>query len=245
MFQQPSTLVDAWSNAQRRLWKNWFGMLRGAALPTPLNRTPNPWQAGLELVAHSAQTALAAQEASQKAMLSAFRLTSDTLDTGALRDEVMNLSARAAASFDLPSTGFPAVGSSASLSRTISEADIVTFAYVSGDVNPVHLDEEYAKKTRFGGRIAHGMLAAGLISAVLGTKLPGPGAVYLSQDLQFTGPVQIGDEITATATVTEAKEGKPIYTIETVCTNQNGDTVVKGEAVILYDPVPEEMGSSN
>ncbi len=238
MLQQPKNMVDAWSDAQRQLWANWFDLLRGSALPGMQAATP--WQTGLDLFARSAKAALVAQEVSQKAMMSVMGSSPD-----AVRSEVEALRSRAASSFDLSSTGFPAVGSSASLSRTITEADIVTFAYVSGDVNPVHLDEAYAKQTRFGGRIAHGMLAAGLISAVLGTKLPGPGAVYLSQELQFRAPVQIGDEITATATVTEAKEGKPIYTIETVCTNQHGDVVVKGEAVILYDPVSEDASASN
>ena len=115
---------------------------------------------------------------------------------------------------------------SASLSRTISEEDVVTFAHLTGDVNPVHLDEAYAKGTRFGRRVAHGVFAAGLVSAVIGTRLPGPGAVYLSQTLKFVAPVFIGDTVTATVTVTKAK-GR-IYTLETVCTNGRGRAGVGG-----------------
>jgi len=127
----------------------------------------------------------------------------------------------------------PAVGASASLDKTIVESDLTDFARLSLDTNPVHLDEDYARTTRFGGRIAHGMLAASLVSAVLGTRLPGPGTVYLSQSLAFKGPVRIGDTITATATVKAVREGKPIVTLETVVSNQHGDVVLTGEAVVL------------
>ncbi|MBL8788721.1 MAG: MaoC family dehydratase [Deltaproteobacteria bacterium] len=127
----------------------------------------------------------------------------------------------------------PEVGAHAALTKVVTEADIVSFAEVSLDTNPVHLDEEFARTTRFGGRIAHGMLAAGLISAVLGTRLPGPGAVYLSQTLSFKGPMRIGDAITATATVKSVRADKPIVTLETVVTNQRCEVVVSGEAVIL------------
>ena len=94
------------------------------------------------------------------------------------------------------------IGEKAAFSRTITEADIIAYAGFSGDFNPLHVDEEYARTTRFGSRIAHGLLTAGLISNVLGMKLPGPGAIYLSQTLKFTAPVRIGDTITATAEVT-------------------------------------------
>ncbi len=122
---------------------------------------------------------------------------------------------------------------SASLSRTITEEDVVTFAHLTGDVNPLHLDEAYAKGTRFGRRVAHGVFAAGLVSAVIGTRLPGPGAIYLSQTLKFVAPVFIGDTVTATVTVTKAK-GR-IYTLETVCTNGRGERVLEGEAVVLFE----------
>jgi 3-hydroxybutyryl-CoA dehydratase len=131
------------------------------------------------------------------------------------------------------SMGDITVGQSAALSKTITETDIEQFAAVSLDRNPVHFDEAYAKTTRFGGRIAHGMIAAGLISAVLGTKLPGEGSIYLGQTLQFRAPVRIGDTITATVTVVSVREDKPIATLETVCTLDDGTVVVKGEATIL------------
>ena len=129
----------------------------------------------------------------------------------------------------------PTLGASASLTKTITELDLERFAEVSLDRNPVHFDEAYAKQTRFGGRIAHGMIAAGLISAVIGTKVPGPGSIYLSQTLKFRAPVRIGDTVTATVTVTSVRDDKPIVTLETVATNQAGEVLVTGEAVILVD----------
>ena len=127
------------------------------------------------------------------------------------------------------------VGESASFSKTITDADVTLFAGVTGDLNPVHIDELAAKRTRFGGRVAHGMLGAGLISTVLGTRLPGPGTIYLSQTLKFTAPMRVGDTITATVTVKSARPDKPLYTLETVVTNQHGTTVIEGEAVVLHD----------
>ena len=127
----------------------------------------------------------------------------------------------------------PVLGASASLDKTVTEADVVAFAAVSLDANPVHLDEAYAATTRFGGRIAHGMLAASLVSAVLGTRLPGPGTIYLSQTLAFKGPVRLGDTITATVTVKAIKDGKPIVTLDTIVANQRGEVVLSGEAVVL------------
>jgi 3-hydroxybutyryl-CoA dehydratase len=107
---------------------------------------------------------------------------------------------------------------------------------VSGDYNPIHLDEEFAKTTRFGRRIAHGMLSGAFISAVLGYELKERKIVYLSQTLKFTAPVFIGDTVTATATVTRIREDKPVVTIETVCTNQHGETLVTGEAAVMVLP---------
>lgn len=124
------------------------------------------------------------------------------------------------------------VGQSAQLVRTVREADIVAFAQVTGDTNPVHLDADYAAKTSFGGRIAHGMLSAGYISAVLGTALPGPGAIYLSQTLKFKRPVRIGDEVTAEVTISEINEAKAQVTLATVC-KVGGKAVVDGEAVVM------------
>jgi 3-hydroxybutyryl-CoA dehydratase len=124
------------------------------------------------------------------------------------------------------------VGQSAELVRTVGEADIVAFAAVTGDNNPVHLDADYAAKTSFGQRIAHGMLSAGYISAVLGTTLPGPGAIYLSQSLKFKRPVRIGDDVTARATITQIDQAKAHVTLATVCL-VNGKSVVDGEAVVM------------
>ncbi|MDZ4868401.1 MAG: MaoC family dehydratase [Alphaproteobacteria bacterium] len=124
------------------------------------------------------------------------------------------------------------IGLSASYGKTISEADIVLFAGVSGDTNPVHLDQTFAEKTPFKTRIAHGMLSAGFISTVIGTKLPGPGAIYMSQTLRFKAPVKIGDTVTATCTVTEIIPEKKRAVLQTIC--KVGDTVViEGEALIM------------
>ena len=124
-------------------------------------------------------------------------------------------------------------GECASFSKTITETDITLYAAVSGDTNPAHLNDVYAKESSFGGRIAHGMLSAGLISCVLGTKLPGPGTIYLSQDLKFVKPVYIGDTLTATVTVTERNEEKNRLKLDTIVTNQNGKTVISGTAVVM------------
>ena len=124
------------------------------------------------------------------------------------------------------------VGQSAELVRTVTEADIVAFAAVTGDNNPVHLDADYAAGTSFGERIAHGMLSAGYISAVLGTTLPGPGAIYLSQSLAFKRPVKIGAEVTARVTVTAIDEAKARVTLDTTCL-VGGKAVVGGEAVVM------------
>src|SRR5215212_12232059 len=125
------------------------------------------------------------------------------------------------------------VGDSAEITKTITEADVQAFAALTGDHNPVHVDEAFAKTTRFGRTIAHGMLTASLISSVLANKLPGEGSVYLGQTLQFVAPVFPGDEITARVTVKEVREDKPIVKLETICVNQNGAIVISGEATIL------------
>ena len=124
------------------------------------------------------------------------------------------------------------VGDEASISRTITEAHIVAFAGLTGDMNPLHVDAEYAAKSMFGERIAHGMLVAGLISAVLGMQLPGPNCIYLGQDLKFTAPVKIGDTVTVAVTVTDKRDDKKIITLRTTATNQRGEMVVDGSAVI-------------
>jgi 3-hydroxybutyryl-CoA dehydratase len=124
------------------------------------------------------------------------------------------------------------VGQSAEVSHVVGAADIEAFAAVSGDHNPVHMDEAFVKTTPFGGRIAHGMLSAAYISAVLGNDLPGPGAIYLSQSLRFRRPVKIGDPVIAKVTVKALDEAKGHVTFETVCL-VNGKTVVDGEALIM------------
>ncbi len=124
------------------------------------------------------------------------------------------------------------VGMSSTYERTVSEADIALFAEVSGDKNPLHLDAEFAKTTRFKERIAHVMLSAGYISAVLGMQLPGPGAIYMSQSLRFMAPVKIGDTVTARAEITGIRADKNRVTLSTTCSV--GDTVViEGEALVM------------
>ena len=124
------------------------------------------------------------------------------------------------------------VGMSAGVAKTITEADILMFSAVSTDTNAVHLDEEYGKTTMFGGRIAHGMLSASLISAVLGTRLPGPGVIYLSQSLRFKAPVRIGDTVHAKVTVKEVIAEKCRVILDTVCT-VGGKVVIDGEATVM------------
>ena len=125
------------------------------------------------------------------------------------------------------------VGDQFSTSREVTDEVIRNFADVSGDFNPIHLDEEFAKTTRFGKRIAHGMLSGAFISAVLGNEFRERKIVYLSQTMRFTAPVFIGDTVTATGTITNIREDKNIVTLETICTNQNGETLVKGEAAVM------------
>ncbi|HEX5303694.1 MAG TPA: MaoC family dehydratase [Streptosporangiaceae bacterium] len=124
------------------------------------------------------------------------------------------------------------VGDEASLTRTITEVHIVNYAGLTGDMNPVHVDAEHAAQSIFGERIAHGMLVAGLISAVLGTQLPGPNSIYLGQDLSFTAPVKIGDTVRVTVTVTEKRDDKRIIKLRTTATNQRREMVIDGTAVI-------------
>ncbi|MDR1835981.1 MAG: MaoC family dehydratase [Fusobacteriaceae bacterium] len=126
------------------------------------------------------------------------------------------------------------VGQRASVTKTITEADVILFAGVSLDVNPAHMNESYAETTFFKKRIAHGMLSAGLISAVLGTKLPGEGTVYLSQELNFTAPVYFGDTITAAAEVEQLIPEKKRIILNTVCTNQDGKEVIHGKATVSH-----------
>jgi len=124
-------------------------------------------------------------------------------------------------------------GDTASISRTITDDDIQRFADASGDHNPLHLNDDFAKSTRFGRRIAHGMLSASLISAVIANQLPGQGSIYLGQTLKFVAPVFPGDTITARVTVISIRDDKPVVRLETVCMNQHDEVVIKGEATVL------------
>lgn len=129
------------------------------------------------------------------------------------------------------------VGMSAVYTKTVTDADLVLFAGVSGDINPMHVDQEYARKTMFQGRIAHGMLTASFISAVLGTKLPGPGCIYLSQNLKFKAPVRPGDTVKAKVTVKAIDQERGRVTVDTVCTVAD-KPVIEGEAVLIVPRKP-------
>ena len=120
------------------------------------------------------------------------------------------------------------LGDSASHSKTISETDVYLFAGITGDLNPAHVNESVASASRFGG-----ILSAGLISAVLAMQLPGPGTIYLGQELKFTRPVRFGDTVTATCTVSEIRAEKNIVKLDTTCTNQHGEVVLQGMATVM------------
>lgn len=125
------------------------------------------------------------------------------------------------------------IGDSASVVKKVTVEDVEAFAKVSTDTNPVHMSEEFAQTTMFKHRIAHGMLGAGLISAVLGTKLPGANTIYMRQTLQFLAPVYLDETITATVTCTEKNDEKHRMKFETICTNEAGKVVIKGEALVM------------
>jgi 3-hydroxybutyryl-CoA dehydratase len=133
------------------------------------------------------------------------------------------------------------IGDSDRFSKTVTDADIYLFAGVTGDLNPAHIDEAYAQGTFFKTRIAHGMLSAGFISAVIGTRLPGPGTVYLQQSLNFLAPVRIGDTVTASAEVIEKIDAKRRIRLKTTCVNQDGVEVLSGEALVS-PPRPPKNG---
>ncbi len=125
------------------------------------------------------------------------------------------------------------IGDTAYVEKTISESDVYLYAGITCDINPAHINKIEAEKGIFKKQVVHGMLSAGLISAVLGTQLPGPGTIYLGQELKFVKPVFFGDTIKATATVTEIKAEKNICKLSTICTNQNGEVVVEGVATAM------------
>ena len=131
------------------------------------------------------------------------------------------------------------VGDRAEFTKTVSESDVYLYAGVTGDFNPAHINEPHAEKTFFRTRIAHGMLPAGFISAILGTRLPGPGTIYMGQTLKFRAPVLIGDTITASAEVMEIIADKNRVRLKTTCQNQDGVVVIDGEAVVSPPKLPK------
>jgi 3-hydroxybutyryl-CoA dehydratase len=131
------------------------------------------------------------------------------------------------------------VGDAAQFSKTITESDVYLFARITGDLNPAHINEDYARNTFFKSRIAHGVLAGGFISAVLGMQLPGPGTIYIRQELNFLAPMTFGDTITARVTVTEKLPEKNRLKLSTTCMNQEGMIVVDGEAVVSPPKAPK------
>jgi 3-hydroxybutyryl-CoA dehydratase len=132
------------------------------------------------------------------------------------------------------------VGDSVQLTKTFGDAEIEKFAQLTGDRNPLHMDEAFAARTRFGRRIAQGILSASLISTCVGMHLPGTGAIYLDQTLRFVKPVYVGDAVTLTVTVSQIREDKPLLTLATIWTNQHGQRVIEGEAHVLL-MTPAEM----
>lgn len=124
------------------------------------------------------------------------------------------------------------IGDQASIGKTISESDVYLYAGITGDLNPAHVNEQMAQESPFKGRIAHGMLTAGLISAVLGMQLPGPGTIYMAQELKFTAPVKFGDTITATVEAVEIIKDK-ILKLRTYAVNQHGEMVLDGTATVM------------
>ena len=133
-----------------------------------------------------------------------------------------------------------AVGQTAEFAKTVTETDVVLFAGITGDFNPAHIDAAQAERGMFGGRVAHGMLSAGFISAVLAMKLPGPGTIYLSQNLRFVRPVRIGDTVTARVEVAEVVAAKHRVRLATTVVNQCGETVIDGEALVMV-PEPQPL----
>ena len=131
-----------------------------------------------------------------------------------------------------------AVGDTATRTIVVSDEMIRSFATLTGDLNPVHLDDDYALQTRFGGRIAHGLIPLSAVAAILGMDLPGPGTVYLGQTVRFVAPVRPGDTVTAAVEVVSVRADKPIMRLRTTCTNDRGEAILDGEATVLHEPQP-------
>lgn len=136
------------------------------------------------------------------------------------------------------------MGARASCTKTFTDEDVRQFAQITGDKNPIHLDESYAASSRFGRRIVHGILTAGLISQLLGNELPGRGTLYMGQTLKFKAPVFLGDIVTATVEVVKIRADRGIITLDTTCTNQDGEVVLEGEAVVMLPPNAQPGGES-
>lgn len=137
----------------------------------------------------------------------------------------------------MPSRMKHKVGDSDSVTVVITDEMVRAFAALSGDDNPVHLDDAYASKTRFGRRIAHGMLLGGLLSRVAGTKIPGPGTIVISQDIRYKEPCFIGDTVTAEIKILHMRADKPVIKIASRVTNQNGEVLIDGGAIVYFDPI--------
>lgn len=129
----------------------------------------------------------------------------------------------------------PSLGQKASISKCFSEAEVKAFAELSQDFNPIHLDADYAAASPFGKQIVHGMLASSLFSGLLGKHLPGEGTIYLGQDLKFKKPIFIDQQVTATVEVIKVRDDKPIITLSTTCVNDDGEVVIAGEAVVMFE----------
>lgn len=127
------------------------------------------------------------------------------------------------------------IGQKASLQKTFTDADVKLFAGISTDVNPLHISDEFAKNSIFGKRVVHGMLSASLISAVLANVLPGPGTIYLGQELKFTAPVYLGDDVKAELTIIEIREDKHIVKLQSNCYNQDGKMVIEGVSTVKFN----------
>ncbi len=124
------------------------------------------------------------------------------------------------------------IGDKASISKIFTEEDVIQFANISTDTNPIHMDDEYAQTSIFGQRIVHGMLVASLFSGLIGIQLPGEGTIYLGQNLNFRAPILIGEQATATVEIVNIREDKPIITLHTLCVNNKGEVAIEGEAVV-------------
>lgn len=207
------------------------------------NSYPTPFNAWAETSSHVLNTFLEANRAANKAAFSAFGSKSIRNGDGELAGVGQSEEQLLEPGEDLVGweterliEGELSVGDSVRFTKTITQDDIERFAAASGDTNPIHLDDEFAEGTRFNGRIAHGILVSGLISAAL-ARLPG-SVVYLSQDLEFRAPVRIGDEVTATVEIVEDLGGDQ-YRIQTTVTKDE-DAVIEGEAVVLIDEPPAD-----